>query len=309
MSRPLAYLTGHFLPYDEATLPLHDAGFVWGATVTDLCRTFRHRPFRLDDHLRRFRAGCRLARVRQELADDELTAVAAQLIRHNAALLRPEQDLALVMFATPGPVGTYAGLPGGPGEGAPTLGLHTFPLPFERYRRLFTEGASLVVPSVRHLPAISVDPRIKQRSRLFWWLAEQEAHDVDPSASALLLDEHGRVTETAAANLIVVRGGHVLTPRREHVLNGVSLHVVEELCRGLGIPFAEADLTPDDCRRADEAMLANTAYCLAPVRRMDGAELPCPGPMFERLLREWGGQVGADIRAQVLGTAEEKDEG
>jgi hypothetical protein len=41
MTCPLAYLNGRLLPQDEARLPVHDAGFVMGATVTDLCRTFR----------------------------------------------------------------------------------------------------------------------------------------------------------------------------------------------------------------------------------------------------------------------------
>lgn len=54
-SLPLAYLNDRFLPQPEARLTLHDAGFVLGVTVTDLCRTFRHRPYRLADHLRRFR--------------------------------------------------------------------------------------------------------------------------------------------------------------------------------------------------------------------------------------------------------------
>jgi branched-chain amino acid aminotransferase len=299
--QPLAYLNGQILPYSQATLPFHDAGFIWGATITDLCRTFHHRPFRLEDHLRRFRESCRLARVPLNVSNKELAATALHLVEHNARLLSADQDLALVLLATPGPIGYYAGLPGGPGEDGPTLALHTFPVPFARYARLFREGARLVIPAVRHLPAVCVDPRIKQRSRLFWWLAEQAAHDIDPGASALLLDLEGRVTETAAANLLLVRKGRVLTPRREHVLNGISLQVVGELCGSLGIPFAEADLTTDDCRRADEAMLTNTAFCLAPVRRIGDTELTCPGPLFERLMGTWNEQVGLDIRAQVVG--------
>src|SRR5438270_11827675 len=114
---PLAYLNGQFLPQDEAHLPLNDAGFVWGATVTDLCRTFRHRLFRLADHLARFRASCRLAQVPQPVGDDELSRLAEQVIAHNASLLPAEADLALVLFATPGPIGYYAGQAGGPGEG------------------------------------------------------------------------------------------------------------------------------------------------------------------------------------------------
>src|SRR4051794_29421982 len=130
---PLAYLNGHFLPQSEARLPLHDAGFVMGATVTDLCRTFRHSPYRLPDHLARFRASCAAAEVPQPLADADLSPLAGQVLTHNAALISPEDDLALVFFATPGPVGYYLGEPGGPGDGPPTLGVHTFPLPFARY--------------------------------------------------------------------------------------------------------------------------------------------------------------------------------
>jgi branched-subunit amino acid aminotransferase/4-amino-4-deoxychorismate lyase len=298
-TQPLAYLNGQFLPQVSAHLPLHDAGFVWGATVTDLCRTFHQRLYRLADHLHRFRHSCRLARVPQTLSDEELTGIAERLVEHNAALLGAGQELALVLFATPGPIGYYAGLPSGPGSGAPTLGLHTFPLPFARYARLFREGGTLIVPAVRQVPAACLDRGIKHRSRLHWWLAEQEVHEIDPSASALLLDEQGRVTETAAANLLIVRGGTVLSPRRESILPGVSLRVVEELCAELAIPFAEADLTLEDCQQADEVMLSNTAFCLAGVRRLQGVELPWPGAVFERLLRAWGEMVGVDIRAQV----------
>jgi branched-chain amino acid aminotransferase len=295
---PLAYLNGRFLPQSEARLTLHDAGFVWGATVTDLCRTFRHRLFRLPDHLRRFRQSCTLAQVPQGLPDDRLTDLAEQLVAHNARLLRPEQDLALVLFATPGPVGYYLGEEGGPGDGPPTFGMHTFPLPLARYAGLFREGARLVVPPTRHVPAASVDPRIKQRSRLHWWLAERAARHIEPGASALLLDAHGHVTETAGANFLLVRDGAVLSPPRDSILGGVSLLTVEELCGELGIPFAERPLTVDDCLTAEEAMLASTPYCLAGVRSIQGAPIPWPGPAFRRLLGAWGRRVGLDVSRQ-----------
>src|ERR1051325_1591841 len=107
MSQPLAYLGGRFLPQTEASLPLHDAGFVWGATVTDLCRTFRHRLFRLEDHLRRFRKSCLLAHVPQLVSDDRLAEIANELVERNSRFIGPTQDLALVMFATPGEIGYY----------------------------------------------------------------------------------------------------------------------------------------------------------------------------------------------------------
>jgi branched-subunit amino acid aminotransferase/4-amino-4-deoxychorismate lyase len=297
---PLAYLHGRFLPQSEAVLTLHDAGFVFGATVTDLCRTFRHRLFRLSDHLERFAQSCHAAHIPQPLSTTQLTDVAEQLVAHNTRLLQPEQELALVLFATPGPIGYYLGEDGGPGDRPPTFGMHTFPLPFRRYVRLFTEGARLVVPATRHVPPSSVDPRIKQRSRLHWWIAERQAQQVEIGASALLLDRDDHVTETAAANFLLVRTGGVLSPPAGSVLGGISLHVVRELCRDLGIAFGEQPLTVNDCLQADEALLTCTSYCLAGVRSINGQPLPWPGPVYQRLLQAWSERVQVDIGRQIL---------
>lgn len=294
---PLAYLNGQFLPSSEARLPLHDAGFVFGATVTDFCRTFRHHLFRLADHLARFRAGCERAYVPQPVSDAALTKLAEQLIAHNSRGIAPERDLALVMFATPGPLGHYAG---SDDRGPPTLGMHTFPLAFSRYRRFFQEGAHLIVPPTRHAPPDTIDPNIKQRGRLHWWIAEHQIQQLEPGAHALLLDAVGHVTETAFGNFLLVRGGTVLTPPRSTVLSGVSLQVVEELCRQEGIPFREQVLTVADCLVADEIMLSGTSFCLAGVSRLNGAAIPWPGSIFRQLLMGWGQSVGIDIAAQIL---------
>lgn len=303
MPQPLAYLNGRFLPQSEARLSLNDAGFVLGATVSDLCRTFHHRLYRLEEHLDRFRASSVRARIPLPAGREELAGVAEELVRHNAALLPAGHDLALVMFATPGAIGYYGGQPGGAGDAAPTLGLHTFPLPFARYVPLFRDGARLVAARLRHVPAAIIDRRIKQRSRLHWWLAEQEVHDLDPAASAVLLDETGHVTETAAANIVVVRRGVVCSPPRQSILNGISLRTVEELCSQLGLRFEETPLTVEDCLGADEIILCSTPYCLAGVSRLNGQPLPWPGAIFERLLAAWSERVGLDIRGQIIGTS------
>ena len=268
-----------------------------GATVTDLCRTFRHRLYRWPDHLARFRRSCDATGINPPVADEDLTRAAEQLVAHNAALLSPEQDLALVLFTTPGLVASRVA----PEEDAgPTLGMHTYPLPFARYRRWFTHGAVLLTPSVLQVPATSVDPRIKQRSRMHWWLAQQEVQHIDPEAQALLCDADGHVLETASANFLIVRDGAVLSPPRDTILDGISLHVVEGLCRDLGIPFQERALSAPDCATADEAMLCSTGFALVGVRRINHTPIPWPGPLFERLLAAWSGQVGLDIRQQVV---------
>jgi branched-chain amino acid aminotransferase len=299
MAAPLAMFNGRMMPYADAAVPLHDAGFVLGATATDLVRTFRHRLFRLDDHLARFRQSCELCRIPLEAGDGQLRRSAEELIEQNARLIAPGADLGLVMFATPGPVGFYGGLGGGAGDGPPTWGMHTFPLPFDRYRRLFTEGARLVIPPLRRSDGI--DPRAKQRSRMQWWLAGRLARDVDTAADALLLDADGSVTETASANLVAVRGDELLTPPAGGVLDGVSLKVVCELAGRLGLTVREARLTPRDCATADELLLTCTTWCLAGVSRLDGRPVPWPGPVYRRLLRAYSDYAGTDVERQALG--------
>jgi branched-chain amino acid aminotransferase len=295
-----AYLNGRFLPQSEAHLPLHDAGFVMGATVTDLCRTFGHKLFRLSEHLARFRRSCQMASIPQPVTDEELTRIAQELVAQNTSLLRPEQDFALVMAATPGPVGYYLGTTAGAGAGQPTLLMHTFPLPFDRYARYFEQGVRLVTPTVRHVPTMCVDRRIKQRSRLHWWLAEQEVHRGDATAHALLLDELGHVTETAAANFLIVQDGSVLSPPAASILGGISLRTVREFCGRLNIPFLERELTITDCLGADEAFLTSTTFCIAGVSRLNDRPLPWPGSVQTQLLNCWSQEVGCNIPQQIL---------
>lgn len=296
---PLALLNGALLPQAQAALALNDAGFVFGATVTDLCRTFRQAAYRWPEHLARFRHSTAAAHIPVPFADEQITEWACVLCARNAI---HDGELAVVLFATPGPVGYYLGHAGGAGDAPPTFGMHTFPLPLDRYRGLVEQGAALVVPTVRHVPAECVDPRIKQRSRLHWWLAEQEAKRIEPGAQALLLDTSGHLTETAAANFLIVRDGTVISPPRERILNGISLGVVEELCGRLGIPLAYRPIALADALAADEAMLASTPYCLAGVRSINGTRLPGPGPVMQRLIAAWSADVGIDIHRQIART-------
>jgi branched-chain amino acid aminotransferase len=301
MTTPLAYLSGNFLPAPDAALSVSDAGLVSGATVTDFCRTFGRRLFRWPDHLARFRRDCAECFVPLTQSDDELTAVAHHLIQHNAASLSDGGELALVTFATPGPLGVYAGLAA---DGPPTLVMHTLPLSFARYRSFFTEGVALAVAG-RHAAAEDdlAPAHVKHRSRLHWWRAGhllRQRADVPAGALAVLSDESGHVSETAIGNLLVVRGRVVATPPVGKVLDGISRRVVRELCATLKVAFVEQDLTLDDVRSADEVMLCGTAFCVAGVRWVEGRAIAWPGPVTSRLQRAWSESVGSDVVGPFL---------
>jgi branched-subunit amino acid aminotransferase/4-amino-4-deoxychorismate lyase len=294
----LAYLQGQILPAAQACLPIHDAGIVLGATVTEQTRTFAGVPFKLDDHLERLFGSLRHARLDPELTDADVRRISLELIAHNYPLLPAGGDLGLIQFVTAGEHAAYAGRPVRTG---PTVCIHTFPLPFARWAKTLREGARLITPSVRHVPPECLPPAMKYRSRMHFYLADREAKDADPEASALLLDLAGNITETSTANFLFVKNGTLVSPTLRNILPGISLAVTGKLAWRRGLVVVERDFGEEAALAADEAFLTSTPYGILPVTRLNGSTIGSgqPGPVFRMLQAAWSEEVGMDIAAQI----------
>jgi len=301
MPEPLVYLNGRMVPASEAYLAIYDAGIVLGATVTEMTRTFRKRPWRLGDHLDRLFRSLKYTRMDIGLSREQLDAVSEELVAHNARLLDDWGELGLIHFVTAGEYPTYAGMSGRPARTTPTVCAHTFPMPFELWAKKMLVGQHLVTPSIRHVPPQCYDPKMKYRSRMHYYLADHEARLADPEAAALLLVLDGNVTETSGANFLIVERGTVVSPTTRNTLPGISRAMVIELCGKLGIPFVERDFQVFNIINADEAFTSSTPYCVMPVTKINGVPIADgkPGPMGQRLLAAWGEEVGLDIAAQI----------
>lgn len=298
---PIAFLNGEFIPQSEARLPVHDAGIVLGATVTEMIRTFAGEPFRLAEHIARLFRSMRYARFAPDLTPEGMREAADEVIRCNLALLPDGKELGIVLFVTAGEFPIYAGSAGGDGGMTPTVCIHTFPLPLHLWAKGLNEGLHAVTPSNRHVPPQCIDPKMKYRSRLHYWLAEQEAKDVDPHAATLLLDLDGNVTEFSGGNILIVKDGAIISPPTRNILPGISRDMVIELAEEKGVPFVERDFQVYDVCNADEAMETTTPICLLPVTRINNIPIADgrPGPMFRALLEAWSEKAGLDIAGQI----------
>jgi len=290
------------VPASDAHLAIYDAGVVQGATVTELTRTFHHRLYKLDEHLDRLFRALRYTRMDIGLAKEQLAAISHDLVEQNSQLLAENDELGLVQFVTAGEYPTYAGLAGRPAGTTPTICVHSFPLPFELWARKMQAGLHLVTPSIRHVPPACYDPKMKYRSRMHFYLAEKEAQLVDPDAAALLLDLDGNLTETNAANFLMVERGTLVSPTTVNTLPGISRATVIELAKKMGIPFVERDIQVFNALNAEEAFVSSTPYCLMPVTKINGLPIgDCkPGAVFRRLIQAWSLDVGLDIEKQII---------
>ncbi|MBS0210120.1 MAG: aminotransferase class IV [Planctomycetes bacterium] len=301
MSEPVVYLNGEFVPASLAKLNIYDLGLVLGATLTEMTRTFRHVPYRVEDHVARLYRSLKYAGIAVPMTQAEMVAKTRELAEVNGRLLNAADDLGIVHFVTPGENLMYAGSAGASGALRPTICIHSFPLRFSMWRHLFTDGAHVVTPSIRHVPPQCVEPKMKNRSRLHWFLADRQTQAVDPRAITLLLDLDGNVTECAGANFVIVKDETIVTPTTRNILWGVSLQTVKELAASVGLGFLEKDFQPYDVVNADEAWLTTTPYCLAPCTKVNNIPIGggAPGPRFQRMLNAWSERAGMDIAAQI----------
>lgn len=306
--KPQAFLEGRFIPASEARIPIYDAGFALGATVTEQLRTFGGRLFRLQDHLERLGHSLEItgrplataggAQPAMTLAD--IGRVAEELVERNYQLVAPGSDLALVMFVTPGPHPSLVE-PEGAVERAPLVCLHTLELPFKRWAEKYRRGERLVTTDVRQVPASCWPPELKCRSRMHYFLADSKAAAIDPGARALLLDQSGHVTEASTANILYCQDGGLVTPPQDSVLHGISLAETLRLAEGLDISLTERAMTVADVAAAQEVLLTSTPFCILPVTRLNGRPIGSgkPGAIYERLLGAWNEAVGLDIAQQA----------
>ena len=70
-----AYVDGSFMPLREARIPVTDWGYRRSDVTYDVVGVWGGEFFRLDDHLRRFRASMDTARLRPRESDDEIRAI------------------------------------------------------------------------------------------------------------------------------------------------------------------------------------------------------------------------------------------
>lgn len=294
---PMAWVNGQQIPLSQAAVPAWDLGVVAGATISEMARTYRQIPFRLDRHLDRLFNSCQTLSFPISWSNNELADAAQELVRVNSESLADIDDLGIVWFTTAGVNPSYAA----PDiDSAPTTCVHTFRISFDRWQNDIRDGVALTIPTQHQLPPESFPTAHKTRNRLHWWLADQDANKQRPGARALLTTHDGRITETSAACFFAVRDGTVMTPK-DGVLQSTTRDVVREICDRLGIRFRLADLNRNDVDACDEIFLSSTPCGLLPVGSVDDHTFPARnGPILAQIQAEWTRVTGVDTFEQIL---------
>lgn len=305
------YVSGSFVPESEAGFSIFDSALMYGDVIFETTRTFNGQPFRLREHIERLYVGLQTLEIDCGLTADEMEAATLETIEKNRPSFADGRDFQIVHNVSRGPMRLYETV--FEGGVKPTVTINVWPLTWHlaAFAEAYVTGVHAVVPAQRSVPSRLIDPKIKNRSRIYYQMANLQAQKVDAEAWALLTDEDGFLTEGTGSNFFVVKDGGLLTAEPRNILRGVTRQAVLELAESLELSCRECNLEPYDVMTADEAFFTSTPFTIMPATRFNGHAVGAgePGPVTRRLMSAWNQMVEVDMVAQARAFAEEVGKG
>jgi branched-chain amino acid aminotransferase len=297
----LIYVDGKLVPQEEARISVFDHGFLYGDGVFEGIRVYDGNVFRLKEHIGRLFESAKTITLNIPLGPDELTRATLDTVAANGTR---DAYIRLVVSRGAGDLGIDPANCARPTIVIIVGSIKIYP------EELYRSGIPIITSSVRRVPGICLDPRIKSLNYMNNILAKVEARRAGVP-EALMLNYHGHVAECTADNIFMIKGGTLLTPdMMQGALGGITRGVVLEIARAAGMPTAECVLGLHDLYNADECFLTGTGAELMPVTRIDGRVIGDgkPGHVTERLLSRFrerrvtdGVRVDYGAAAQVQG--------
>ncbi|NYT04810.1 MAG: branched-chain amino acid aminotransferase [Methanomicrobiales archaeon] len=297
------FFNGAFVPESQARISIYDSALMFGDMVFEMTRSFNKEQFKLREHLERLYASIKYVHIPIEMTIDEMEENVYKTIEINDPLFADDDEHRVMINVSRGLLSIYQDVVGV--EKGTNVIIADFPLRWtvSSMAEYYDTGINAVIPSQRAIPAWLLEPKVKNRSRLHYLMANIEVSNYSGSNNwALLLDPDGFVAEGTGDNFFIVKDGALYTPEPRNILRGISRqYIIEELAPALGIPCREQNLELYDVMTADEAFFTGTPFCIMPATQINSTDIGSGsmGEITRTLLRRWGENVGVDIIAQI----------
>ena len=273
------YLNGEFSTLRDARVSVLDRGFIFGDGVYEVVPAYAGRPFRFDAHMARLDRSLGELRIDNPMGHPQWRDLVLQLIAACAKAMgkRPEDTDQMVYIQVTRGV---------------AMRDHVMP-PGLKPTVFVTSNRMYIYPEqdrAQGVACVTADDfrwkkaHVKSTSLAGAVLARQLSADVGANETVMFRD--GFLSEAAASNVWVVKGGKLIgTPRDNLVLEGIRYGLFESLCREAAIPFELRRISREEVFDADELLLSSATKEVLPVTRLDGEPIGTgrPGPIYQRL--------------------------
>lgn len=267
------------MPAEEASIGINDIGLLRGYAAFDYLRTYYRKPFRIQDHLERFRNSAGELRLPFKYTDREIKDIIDQLIR--------KSDLAGeagIRFILTGGYATKNSLE----ISEPNFIITVEELP-EYPADLYENGVKLITYEFqRNLPG-SKTTEYMTAVKLQGLKKEKDAFDV-------LYCFRGEVLEVTRNNFFLCKDDVLITPK-ENILPGITRKVVIELAQR-EFNIEERLVNIDELTLADEAFLCGTSKKIIPVVEIDEIKINggIPGKNTRRIMEMFDAYITGSLK-------------
>ena len=267
----IVYLNGEFMPLESARIPVLDRGFIFGDGVYEVIPVYSRHPFRLPEHLARFKRSHDAIRLDYPASDAEWTRLVHDLIARNAS-----DDQSVYLQVTRGVAKRDHAFPKG-----------VKPTVFGMSSPLSTPAREAVENGVQAVSAIDYRWQkcdIKSTSLLANCMLRQVAEDA--GAAEVVMFREGFLTEGSSSNVFAVKNGTIYAPPKNNlVLPGITYDVVLELAQANRLPHEVRPIGEPEVYKADEIWVTSSTKEVLAVTALDGKPVGSgkPGAVFRRM--------------------------
>ena len=299
----VVYFNGKFVPESEAKVSIYDSSLMFGDMVFEMTRSFNKKQFKLKEHIDRLFLGLKILRIKIDVTKEELIKICNETVKTNEHLFEKNDEHRLMIDVSRGVLGIYQDVQG-LRKGSNVI-VADFPLKWtvRGMGKLFDNGINMVVTPQRVVTAHLMDPKIKNRSRLFYLTANMEASLFKGENNwALMLDTDGFIAEGSGNNFFIIKNNVVISPEGRNILRGISRsYLMNNLCKKLGLKVVEKNIEPFDVYDAEEAFITGTPFCMLPVTSLNSIKIGDGkiGKTFKELLKLWSKEQKVDIKKQI----------
>ena len=269
----LIWQNGEFVRWEDAKTHVLSHALHYGTGVFEGIRAYETERgpavFRHADHLDRLAKSAELYYLELPYSTEQIAAATRELIRRNglgSCYIRP------LAFRGYGNLGLYA-------TDAPIdVIVAAFPWGVYLGEDGQKHGIRATVSSWRAISGDSLIPHAKASGQYLNSILAKTESQKAGYEEAILLDQHGRVSEGSGENVFVVRDGVLYTPgHTSAILDGITRASVIQIARDLGYAVEEREIARAELYLADEVFLTGTAAELVPVREIDEHPIGEPG--------------------------------
>ena len=271
MSRTV-FVNGSFVPYEEATVPIMDRGFLFADGIYEVSAVLGGRLIDNEAHLARLERSLAEIRIENPYTMAEWIELETELVRRNGV----EEGL-VYMQVTRGVAERDFPFPK---DVEPTVVMFTQEKNMRRAPAAEKGAAVITVPDLRWKRR-----DIKSVALLAQVLAKQAAAEAGVSEAWMV--EDGHVTEGGSStSFIITRDGTIVTRQLSTaLLPGITRKTVIRLAQEAQLRVEERAFTVEEAQAAQEAFLTSATSLVLPVVAIDGKPVGDGkvGPLVRRL--------------------------